>query len=503
MDGFTEKKWFVYIGDHHEGPFSLEEVQEKMTQGAVTSENYVWKEGMGDWKMMPEVLDFNSIIKTPPKPITAQPISSETLYQLSSPAPPVEASPTAAATPAERRTREIKKAEDLLPAEPDPTKRKKIIRYAKTLAPLAILAGIGYAANQGLFTPLTEATATFGRPYLVQLSEKVPALDKWMSPIPPLEDVSSDEYENLKTAAKGNLEKDGARLAIALSKADHLAPAFYIASNLPDDSQFHVYVVGISDTLLNQLSFMGQVDVAQAKHIGKSGAVRFADGRPIPRGEYVVYVSPSETQPVITKAIFDRIQASPYKPPAELPKDTKILIFKTYFLGGPRDTTYATRLKEFHDKLRERAENETKEIEQFASTLETQLNSTATKFAMLRKGKMSSKQRKTWESFHIDWMKLESQLNQIFQKWTPETIHKDYFYESLYQFTQQLGIAVEKVHELHHAYFTGVGDPKTFEIQLGETLSSAQSAVTVIKAKIEQAKKLSPTPNGMPRREGL
>src|SRR5690242_16629809 len=62
MDGFTEKKWFVYLGDHHEGPFSLEEIQGKMSEGRVTRENYVWADGMADWQPMPQVPDFNALL---------------------------------------------------------------------------------------------------------------------------------------------------------------------------------------------------------------------------------------------------------------------------------------------------------------------------------------------------------------------------------------------------------------------------------------------------------
>jgi hypothetical protein len=37
MDGFSEKKWFVYMGDHHEGPFSLDEIQGKLRQAEVSA----------------------------------------------------------------------------------------------------------------------------------------------------------------------------------------------------------------------------------------------------------------------------------------------------------------------------------------------------------------------------------------------------------------------------------------------------------------------------------
>ncbi len=57
-----EKKWFVYLGDHHEGPFSLDEIKEKMTQGVVRTDMYVWAEGMVDWVPMVEVSEFSMLV---------------------------------------------------------------------------------------------------------------------------------------------------------------------------------------------------------------------------------------------------------------------------------------------------------------------------------------------------------------------------------------------------------------------------------------------------------
>jgi hypothetical protein len=116
---------------------------------------------------------------------------------------------------------------------------------------------------------------------------------------------------------------------------------------------------------------------------------------------------------------------------------------------------------------------------------------------------MNLKQRKTWELFHNEWMRLQGQLDQIFLKWTPHTIQDQFFFGILYQLTQQVGQSVEKVHGFQHAYFTGSHDVKTFEIQLGEASSIAQGSISLLKAKIAQAEKIPYTPNGMPRREGL
>jgi len=43
------KIWFVYLTDHHEGPFTAFEVAEKMSQGVVTKQSLGWKDGMAEW----------------------------------------------------------------------------------------------------------------------------------------------------------------------------------------------------------------------------------------------------------------------------------------------------------------------------------------------------------------------------------------------------------------------------------------------------------------------
>lgn len=43
------KIWFIYLTDHHEGPFSAAEVAEKAKQGLVNGQTLAWKDGMAEW----------------------------------------------------------------------------------------------------------------------------------------------------------------------------------------------------------------------------------------------------------------------------------------------------------------------------------------------------------------------------------------------------------------------------------------------------------------------
>ncbi len=589
MDSFIEKKWFVYLGDHHEGPFSLIEIQEKMVQGVVTSEGYVWAEGMKDWKPMKEVPDFASLLlpsqsepafaHAPTLAITDSQTQSELPYSadlsvglghdetptsptqenmsflemdkpeasLSSIEPQapfhslVEKSSSSqiishplkqespdsvphlmAKSVAEEKTgdldpSDLQKVKTVgVGASHSIPKNKKKFQVSSglviSLVLLSLVTGSGVAYQQGVLdsffkSPLLQdgfkRFSAFLRPYILRMIDQYPTVGAWISPLPNLNDVTPDEYDALKFAAIEAPGKTGPRIAIALSKADPLSPIFYVSSNLPDGVKFQIWVTGVSDTLLNHLSFNTQVEVTLNQRLGISNSIRFTDGKPVPKGEYLIYLTPSQNQAPEIQALLANSPPVPQKLSNDLPKDIKILAFKTYFLGGVRDAAYTARLKEYHDKLRLKASEEIKEVSQFLNTLESQLNSSTTKFAFIKKAKMNAKQRQAWESFHTEWMKFQGQLDLIFQKWTPESIHNDYFYETLYLMTQQVGQSVVKVHEMHHAFLNGGVDPKTFEIQIGEASSTAQTAISQLRSKISQALALPLSPNGMPNREGL
>ncbi|MGK5087803.1 GYF domain-containing protein [Bdellovibrionota bacterium FG-2] len=509
MDGFKEKKWFVYLGDHHEGPFSLEEIQSKLNLGLVTPSSFVWAEGMTDWKLMTDIEAFQSLLKPKMEPVISL-----------APAPPLEPTigpPTFESTPAIELSPIMEPVEQPLapmslapeptsspleipqelqetqpePQEDEPTstvarpgKRSSLRTILRTFGVLIILGGSGYLYYTGQFEALRKSPAleaSFNtvtdllQPYLLKLSDRYPALLKWVSPISRLPDIAPEDYEELKAAARAKLEVDGPRVGIALSRADLTNPTFHVASNLPENTLVELKLDGIPDTLLNQLSFSTKTSATINKRQGKTGPIGFPDGKPIPRGSYQIAVS----------------------------QNTKVLLTKTLFLGGAKDASYTERLNEFHEKMRAKATTELSEIKQFSLTLEGQLSLTLDKFAALKKGKVTPAQRKAWNQFHPVWIGIMHQMGETFSKWTPETIEKDTFYGSLYQLTQQVAQAVEKVHRFHHSYFTEPVDPKGFEIQLGEAAASASTALATLKAKIEQAEKLPTTPNGLPQREGL
>ncbi|MCM2324733.1 MAG: hypothetical protein NDJ90_15850, partial [Oligoflexia bacterium] len=225
----------------------------------------------------------------------------------------------------------------------------------------------------------------------------------------------------------------------------------------------------------------------------------------LPRGQYEIFAVEGEQQPQPIKDLLASAQPASLSktPPASLPKGFKLIASRSYFLGGTQDATYAERLKEFHDKLREKAAKELSEIKQFEATLNATLNTTISDFGIISKVKGQAARRKRWEEHRKRWLGFSAQMTDIFQKWTPQVLETEFFYGSLYTMIQQVYRGVEQLHAVHHSYFTTTVDPKAFEIQAGQATATATAGMAALKAKIEQAEKIPPAPNGMPRREGL
>ncbi|MCM2323623.1 MAG: DUF4339 domain-containing protein, partial [Oligoflexia bacterium] len=309
MDGFEEKKWFVYLGDHHEGPFSVTEIQAKMHEGQVTSSSYVWAEGMQDWLVMTEVAAFETLFKPTlvPTPQAFPEPEAFSTDDFALPEPMLEARPVGDGPSAEIRRGEqpgraaetieldrvqlttsrpaaaSQRMDDVEPSDvPEPKRRggRGKGRYLFLLV-VALVGGTIYYASHSdpnaqppALRAGLQAIAGATQPLLGKLAEAAPFLARWISPIPALQDVSPEDYAELRKAAGASLEREGPRAAVALSTADPLTPTFYVATNLPDGAIVDVYVEGVPETLLYQLGFSSRVSVTITKKLGISTQVK-------------------------------------------------------------------------------------------------------------------------------------------------------------------------------------------------------------------------------------
>lgn len=81
-----QKVWFVYLTDHHEGPFSFQEVAEKHAQGLVSAQTLAWKDGMPEWVAIESIPELVGALAPTNAPVAAAGESSAPVPAASAPA---------------------------------------------------------------------------------------------------------------------------------------------------------------------------------------------------------------------------------------------------------------------------------------------------------------------------------------------------------------------------------------------------------------------------------
>lgn len=649
----NDRKWFIYLGDHHEGPFTGEQVRSFIASGKITTEYYAWCEGMPDWKCMAELPEFKDLSKTqnPESPVEnipveniqveTAPVEVEKTAELPSevlPEPQAEVLPEAGSVAFESEDEEIKistEAEESAPAEetvgevvedapkpseepsvdpqitpseviiespvleespvetvpvdessaPDSLGLEKAIEEAKTETPVAqahppvedfdpssislvpveeekpdpklqkkqekekkkklqernkllgvetdgdvyvvgrrggflprlifklvilgvLVGGSYYVYSEGYLKPVLENKKVnalldkgffYASPYLNKLVQRFPALGKWIRTPVKIENVSDEDSTRLKQVALSDLEALGPKVALAISVKDQLSPVFYITTNLPDNTKFDILLQGLRGTLLNYVEFEARSQVTISGKVGVTQPIKNADGSPIPRGQFMVYVYESEVQDPAIQQKFVSWNPSTIKVPNLGARTPKVVEMKSYFLGGTKDENYHSRLNAYHSKLREKSKTEIVELKQFSETLISQYKSTFNQFVQLREGQKTPSKIQVWTKFHNDWIRFNDHMVGEFQKWTPEVLKEQVFYSEMYQMTKQAGFALNELHKIQDEYFKqSKPDPAAFNTQLTTAVNEARNLILTLKDKIDQAEKLKTSETGMP-----
>jgi len=313
-----------------------------------------------------------------------------------------------------------------------------------------------------------------------------------------MEDVTADDYKNLKHAADTDLQKFGQQVTVALSDLDLLAPKFYIASNLPDDTKLKIYLIGDGDTLLNRIEYQQVIPVTFKNNFFQTQSIKDQNAAALPRGYYNLHLLFDDGQPEnVTKTLgqyFEKLKQ-------------KVIFESRYFLGGENDDTYKTRLEEFHTRVRKKASIEFTEIKQFLLTLEGQFKNSNTTYNRLSKKRRVGSQwkdgyhlsynQKEWSTFHNKWLSLQKQILKAADNWTPELVKTAYFHSKLYFLTRHAAITISHLHETQHSHFM---NKRGVSIELKKAGEEALESITSLRKFTQQTEALPLTKNGLPRR---
>lgn len=544
MQNMDQKKWFVYLGDHHEGPFSVDEVLQKENSGVIGRGSFVWCDGMPDWKPMQEVDELAprsppetpsanaprlSVVSDAPvlepapslesaepsavlmetptmeSPVMETPVFEPTLTEVTSPSQPHQ-------EPVRIVAQNQKQAPS--PSVPNPTRTKnqtvsaQVVgksdgrsRFFKLFLFLLLTLGLAGAYVQGYLNPVIQIARDLAGPSFMEVLYKIPYVDRWLSPIPPIQDADEADVITLKNAAKSGQEESPLEVGLGLSRSDVFAPSFYVSSRLPEGTRFEVYVVGIRGTLLNQLEFQGKYEaIIGPNRLGKTPSITQPDGKPIPRGEYQVTVVESLDQPDGVRDILSQVGGAQGRVPEFVPQNRKLLATNRYFLAGAKDASYVTRLNAFHEKIREKSAAEIAELKQITMTLIGQFNASNTTFFDLRKRAARNRNQAIaqWKAFDTKWKSMDQQLGATIDRWTPDMIKSERFHTQLFTLAVEAASALRGMHTLHGDYFSRKVNAKEYDIQQAETVSRAQLALSNLKARIQTIENAPPQPSGLP-----
>jgi hypothetical protein len=312
--------------------------------------------------------------------------------------------------------------------------------------------------------------------------------------IPNIQDVPVDTLQTLELAMVGS-PTQGKKFEIALAQTDPNRPYFYVATNLPDQTKLDLILIGNGETLLNRLQFSAASRVTTTFGLGKSEPILALGANPIPKGEYQVFL----------------VEANEASPPSAVSPGTNFLFNKTFFIGGPRDETYLTRLKAFHEKIKQSAERESQELKQYSDTLQMQFQMLTQEFSKYSKvQKPSPRQMAAWAKTVTSWKQLNGQMEQTIQTWTPETLQNEFFYGKTYENVKGSYESLQKLFNMENAFLepaarasadSANADRNAFDIQHGKATSEARDSLDLLKNRVEAILKAPKTASGLPTRE--
>ncbi|MBU6376852.1 MAG: hypothetical protein KGQ59_12695, partial [Bdellovibrionales bacterium] len=270
-------------------------------------------------------------------------------------------------------------------------------------------------------------------------------------------------------------------------------------------AKFDLTLVGVPETLISQTSLVIKSSADMNNKLASFPSLRQADGRPLPQGEYRIYITEADanSQPQLVESVLSTLPSRSEMLPteSEVQGPRRLFLQKTYFLGGERDESYSKRLKDFHDRLRSRSQEELVELGDILQKLTSQLSATIDEYKKQFGGKPSKNAEKKWNEFHEKWTGSQTQLEQGFSGWAESINRKEFFHWGLYQLIRTVS---EKISQLHVQQHSGVlirpNDVQEFQTQLAEKQKAAQESLSSLESKITESRQLNESGEGMPRR---
>jgi hypothetical protein len=330
-----------------------------------------------------------------------------------------------------------------------------------------------------------------------EVVDKIPALQKWFSKLPPLPDLSAQDIDRLKEVIRVPLDRAGPLVEMALSKEKLQTPVFHVTSNLPNGARIEIYIQAIVGTLLNQNTLFTKSYLEIKDHYGKTEPVQQADGKPLPKGKYQVLAVDAQSQPEAVQSVFASLKESNTRLLEGISAGRKLVVQQIFFLGGEEDDQYKLRLKTYLDELQKKSDEIFGNLKQLTLSIRSQRDRTAQVFQELTKNPKQLKFSKIkWSNFHKEWAPFQERMTKDLEGWTDELIVQRGFYKELHQQVKAKALAISAIHHLQNEFFEGRA--KLDEIN-PTIIQKTDELVKELELKISETEAQPAPTNGLPK----
>ena len=254
-----DSKWFVYIGDHAEGPFSAEQIEAALTAGKLAPGFLAWTRGMQDWLPLEQIEELRIHILEANEQSKSGPKRVGTLTELMA-LPRANEERSDWIGPAER-ARALAEAERVLQKMESERKSREqrefqsdVGRQARTVLTTVLVAIVVasifgftwlYLTRNSVQSPL--------RTFLVVHQREYPQLLQKIGPLPDLPIWSESDRARFSQILKSPFGPGSARIAYTVEGKNESRPIFWVVSNFPLQTRLRLRLSAHRGTLETEL----------------------------------------------------------------------------------------------------------------------------------------------------------------------------------------------------------------------------------------------------------
>lgn len=452
-----EKKWFVRVGGQQKGPTSLEEAK-SLVSSDPASESYAWTEGMAQWQRTSEIAEFKPTQGGPPSnsSVPVRPDEISTFLQVGK--EQIE-EPTAVINSKDRKQvkKEVARAQQLATQ----AEKKEIVRPWKKI--FAVLGGV----------------IVLGAAVFFQFRD---SLEEIIFIFPEIQDVSPEDYLELRRAARTKVSAEGQSLALAISSVKGSEPpSIYVSANRPNGTELEGTLRSLPYSVLEGGSVSLEFSIVLNKRLGKSAPLITKNGSPIPSAQYMIKVKD--------------------KSDPKMALEKKLL-----FLGGMSPGDYGSRLGKYRDQMKEQISSELKDLKSLYPAIIGYVDFSQKAFEQSLTIISPEKRKNAWTTYQKQLASDPSRLEEKFNPpANPNEAQKKKFYSAHYQKVREFWQMAKALQERQNAFFLKPPAPAAKEAAIKDIrdfYAQCHSQAEQLARDLAKTEESWKTSSGLPEREG-